>query len=77
MNEKFKDMLPLTPEQREFLIDGDNNMKCKKCFLSSLVRNGLIICGDFVRGKTWVNYTCQEVRAEALLLDDEYRKANR
>ena len=74
MSEKFEDMLPLNEKRMEFLKNDKNDKKCDVCFLSSENRNKHTLCGDLVRGKTWVFFTCTEVRAEAIRLHEKYRR---
>jgi hypothetical protein len=77
MTEKtFRDKLPLTDEQRNFLRNENSIEQCGNCFLA-LGRNGTDkLCGDYVFGAVKVGFSCRAVRVEAIRLDDEYRRTH-
>jgi hypothetical protein len=79
MTEKtFRDMLQanggLTDEQREFLSKLNPSKKCGRCPLVVRKRDGVIPCYSLL--KMDENSDCNNMRSEALRLDDEYREQN-
>ena len=69
----FRDMLPLTDEQRERL---ELSNDCEKCPLSDLNAKWsqfALTCSEFATGK-WCE--CSEARSETLRIDDNYRANN-
>jgi hypothetical protein len=67
MTEEFEDMLPLTDEEREFLGRKYSiQCECKSCPL------GHFEACNLAMGLPYKS-ECDEIRAEALRLDDEYR----
>ncbi len=73
MTEKtFRDMLPLSDEQRDFLKS--HIVMCGDCPLCSTNNGAREICSSFVGTNNINGKGCHNVRAAAIRLDDEFRE---
>lgn len=72
---KFRDMLPLSDEQREFLgHPRDTEYRCGSCPLWNKDNPRNSVCTSNVFPE---KFMCHEKRAEVLRLDAEYRKKHK